>query len=178
MCQTQCNVCGEETHLGQTESGAAAHFPQATSEGNTPSGPPSLAKPRLQAQGRASQWLSYADDAMKTSCDPQTLTPAASKQAGEKRLCTVKTHVAEEALPTAPRVRLMVLISGSIVQPQIRHLPLLASMFAFHLVLKEAHQSLSAKGCRDNFPSRTEMSRRHKAAWLEPFATGRRLLQQ
>lgn len=39
-------------HLGQTESGAAAHFPQATSEGNTPPGPLSSAKPRLQAQGR------------------------------------------------------------------------------------------------------------------------------
>lgn len=128
-------------HLGQTESGAAARFPQATSEGNTPPGPPSLAKPWLQAQGRAFQWLSCADDAMKTSYDPQTLTPAASKQAGEKRLYTVKTNMPEEALPTTPRVslyRLMVLMSGSIVQPQIRHLPLLASVFPFHLVLKEA----------------------------------------
>lgn len=78
---------------------------------------------------------------MKTSCAPQTLTAAASKQAGEKRLYAVKINVPEEALPTAPRVsyyRLMVLMSGSIIQPQIRHLSLLASMFAFHLVLKEA----------------------------------------
>lgn len=51
----QRNVCGEEMHLGQTEPGAAAHFPQATSEGNPPPGPPSVATPRLQAQGRAVQ---------------------------------------------------------------------------------------------------------------------------
>lgn len=45
-------------HLGQTESGAAAHFPQATSEGNTPPGPPSLAKPQLQAQAEhPSGWV-------------------------------------------------------------------------------------------------------------------------
>lgn len=126
-------------HLGQTESGAAAHFPQATSEGNAPPGPPSLAKPQLQAQGRASQWLGCGGDAMKTSYDLQRLTAAA--QAGEKRLYTVKTNVPGEALPTTQWVshcRLMVLMSGSIIQPQIRHLPLLASMFAFHLVLKEA----------------------------------------
>ncbi|RMC11742.1 hypothetical protein DUI87_11866 [Hirundo rustica rustica] len=127
-------------HLGQTESGAAAHFPQATSEDNPPPGPLSLAKARLQAQGRASQWLSCAGDAMKTSCDPQTLTPAASKQAGEKRLDTVKTNVPEEALPTTPKVslyRLMVLMSGSIVQPQIRHLLLLAYMLVFVLSSKK-----------------------------------------
>lgn len=33
--------------LGRTKAGAAAHFPQATSEGNAPPGPPSLAKPLL-----------------------------------------------------------------------------------------------------------------------------------
>lgn len=106
-----------------------------------PPGPLGLAKTQLQAQGRASQWLGCGGHAMETSCDLQTLIPAANKRAGEKRLYTVKTNVPEEALPTTLWVghyRLMVLMSGSTIRTQTRHLTLLASVFAFQLVLKEA----------------------------------------
>ncbi|CAN0239529.1 unnamed protein product [Bubo scandiacus] len=128
-------------HLGRTKAGAAAHFPQATSEGNTPPGPPSLAELLLQAQGRASQQLGCADNAMKTSGDLQILIPTTSKQTGGRRLYTAKTNTPDETLPTTLRVSChgrMVLTSGSITQPKIRHLPLPASIFAFQFVLQEA----------------------------------------
>ena len=128
-------------HLGWMKAGAAAHFPQATSEGNTPPGPPSLAKPLLQAQGRASQQLGCAGDAMKTSGDLQIPIPITNKQTGGIRLYTAKTNTPDEALPTALWVSchgLMVLMSGSITQGKIRHLPLLASIFTFQFVLQEA----------------------------------------
>lgn len=117
---------------------SCSSFPTGHVRGSLPLG---RAKPQLQAQGRASQWLGCGGHATKTSCDLQTLIPAASKWAGEKRLYTVKTNMPEEALVTTLWVghyRLMVLMSGSTIRTQTRHLTLLASVFAFQLVLKEA----------------------------------------
>lgn len=135
-------------HLGQTESGAAAHFPQATSEGNPPPGPLSPAKPWLQAQGRASQWLGCGGHAMKTSRDLQTLTPAASKQAGEKRLYTVKTNVPDKALPTTPWARHILAASSS---PRSGTCPFWPPCLLFSLSSKKLRSHSVIQGAETTF---------------------------
>lgn len=95
--------------LGRTKAGAAAHFPQATSEGNAPPGPPSPAKPLL----------------------PDTNTDTNHQQANREK-GTLQSKAVGHCRG------LTVLTSGSIIQPKVRHLPLLASSFAFQFVLQGA----------------------------------------
>lgn len=120
-------------HLGWTKAGAAAHFPQAASEGNTPPGPTSLAKLLLQAQGRASQQLGRAGNAMKTSGDLQILIPITSKQTGGQKTLRGKTNLAHSAVGQLPQTDGTHDRQHHPAQNQAP--PLLASILAFHFVL-------------------------------------------
>lgn len=118
-------------HLGWTKAGAAAHFPQAASEGNTPPGPTSLAKLLLQAQGRASRQLGRAGNAMKTSGDLQI--PITGKQTGGQKTLRGKTNLAHSAVGQPPQTNGTHDRQHDPAQNQAP--PLLASILAFHFVL-------------------------------------------
>lgn len=86
---------------------------------------------------------------------PQTLTPSASRQAGQKTLYTVKTNVPQEALPTTPRVshhRLMVLQPGRSSSPRPGTCLSWPPRWLFVLSSKKLSSHSGLRGAETTFP--------------------------